>query len=219
MFRRTWIARMFVVAAATGAAIAMSAGSARAGLLPLTVTITPDAGNFRWTYSVVLPTDMKLQSGDYFTIYDFAGYQAGSAGVDAAGPDPSYADFWTVSTSKTGLTPDGVTPLDNPEIDNLTFMYNGGPSIGPGSLGLGNFFALSSLGSDAAADGAFTATALNATENRIVGNITAVVVPTGEQIPGPIGTPEPTTLALAGLGLPLIGLARYIRRNKGQPIA
>ena len=66
MFRRTWIARMVVVAAATGVAIAMSAGSANAGLLPVSVTVQPESGNFRWTYSVVLPSDMKLQSGSFF---------------------------------------------------------------------------------------------------------------------------------------------------------
>ena len=81
MIRRTWIARLFVVAAATGVAVAMTGGSATAGLLPVSVTVQPEAGNFRWTYSVVLPTDMKLQAGNYFTIYDFAGYKAGSGSV------------------------------------------------------------------------------------------------------------------------------------------
>ena len=85
MIRRTWIARLFVVAAATAVAVTL-APSAQAGLLPVSVTVQPEAGNFRWTYSVVLPTNMQLQSGSYFTIYDFAGYQAGSATVTAAGP-------------------------------------------------------------------------------------------------------------------------------------
>src|SRR4051812_7573205 len=84
MIRRTWIARLFIVAAATGAAVAMSSGKANAGLLPVSVTVQPEVGNFRWTYSVVLPTDMKLQAGNYFTIYDFAGYQKGSANVSSA---------------------------------------------------------------------------------------------------------------------------------------
>lgn len=216
MFRRTWIARMFVVAAATGAAIAMSAGSANAGLLPVSVTVQPESGNFRWTYSVVLPTDMKLQSGSYFTIYDFAGYQAGSGGVMSAQPDETYSGYWTVSTSKTGPTPDGVSPLDDPNLDNLTFMYDG-PTIPSGQMTLGNFVATSAY--EATADSFFTATNPRAADGVIDSNITTTLAPVGQPIPGPIGTPEPATLALAGLGLPLIGLARYVRRGKGQPTA
>ena len=52
--------------------------SLAAGIIPASVTVTPEAGNFRWQYSIVLPTDMKLQAGDYFTIYDFAGLVDGS---------------------------------------------------------------------------------------------------------------------------------------------
>src|SRR3954451_12268704 len=74
MVRRNWILRLFAVAAATVAV----GSSSQAGLLPVSVTVTPEANNFRWTYSIVLPTDMKLQSGDYFTIYDFGGLVAGS---------------------------------------------------------------------------------------------------------------------------------------------
>ena len=39
-------------------------------IIPASVTVTPDSGNFRWTYSIVLPTNMMLQSGNFFTIYD-----------------------------------------------------------------------------------------------------------------------------------------------------
>ena len=101
MMRRTWIARLFVVAAATGVAVAMTGGSARAGLLPVSVTVQPEAGNFRWTYAVVLPTDMKLQAGNYFTIYDFKGYVPGTDSAPAG---------WTFSASKMGPTPDRLKP-------------------------------------------------------------------------------------------------------------
>jgi hypothetical protein len=213
MFRRSWIARLFVVAAATGVAIAMTSSSANAGLLPVSVTVQPESGNFRWTYSVVLPTDMKLQSGNYFTIYDFAGYQAGSGTVTSASPDPSYSQYWTVSTTKLGPTPNGVNPLDNPEIDNLTFTFSG-PTIPNGQMTLGNFVGVSQFGTTD--ESFFTATNPRAADGVIDSNITETLVPVGEQIPGPIGTPEPATLALAGLGLPLIGLARYFRR---KPVA
>lgn len=213
MIRRTWIARMFIVAAATGVAIAMTSGSANAGLLPVSVTVQPEAGNFRWTYSVVLPTDMKLQAGNYFTIYDFAGYQKGSGMVTSTSPDPSYADFWKLSVTKTGPTPDRLNPQDDPNIDNLTFTYNG-PTIPSGQMTLGNFVANSTFGTTAPSF--FTATNPQALSGNIDSNITSTLVPLGSEIPAPVSTPEPTTLVLAGLGLPLIGLGRYIRR-KGQP--
>ncbi len=42
---------------ALGAALAGPLTDARAGLLPTSVTVTPEGGKFRWTYAIVLPTD------------------------------------------------------------------------------------------------------------------------------------------------------------------
>src|SRR5437763_14409575 len=116
MIRRTWIARLF---AAAVAAVAVSGSTATAGLLPVSVTVTPEAGNFRWTYSVVLPTDMKLQAGDYFTIYDFGGFVAGSQAVSSASPDPSDAANWKMTSTNVGPTPDRPNPQDDTTIPNL----------------------------------------------------------------------------------------------------
>jgi len=215
MIRRTWIARLFVVAAATGALVVAPAPSAQAGLLPVSVTVQPEAGNFRWTYSVVLPTNMQLQAGSYFTIYDFAGYKAGSAGVSATGPDASYAKYWTVTSSMTGATPSGLTPTDNPNLPNLTFTYNG-PTIAAGQLSLGNFSAASAYGTETT--GAFAALNQRAIDGTSDANLTSTQVPQGSSSPPATGTPEPATLVLAGLGMPLIGLGRYLRR-KVQPTA
>ena len=74
MIRRTLIARLFAAAALTVAV----AGTAGAGIIPASVTVTPDGGNFRWTYAVVLPTDMKLEAGNFFTIYDVHGLVSGT---------------------------------------------------------------------------------------------------------------------------------------------
>jgi len=215
MIRRTWIARLFVVAAATGALVVAPAPSAQAGLLPVSVTVQPEAGNFRWTYSVVLPTNMQLQAGDYFTIYDFAGYKAGSASVSATSPNASYSQYWSASTSLLGPTPDRLNPTDNPNIENLTFTYNG-PTIPAGQLTLGNFSAVSAYGTSVA--GFFTATNPQALSGSVDANITSTQVPRGSSSPPVTGTPEPATLVLAGLGMPLIGLGRFLRR-KIQPTA
>ncbi len=209
MIRRTWITRLFTAAVA----VVVSAGTADAGLLPVSVTVQPEAGNFRWTYSVVLPSDMKLQSGNYFTIYDFAGYQSGSGTVTATGPDDSFSQYWTLSTAPLGPTPDRLNPQDDPLVTNLTYTYNG-PTIPSGQLTLGNFVATSAYG--ATAPSFFTATNPQAISGEVDSNITSTLAPRGSELPPPIGTPEPTTLVLAGLGLPLVGLGRYLRR-KGAP--
>lgn len=211
MIRRTWITRLFTAAVA----IVVSAGTADAGLLPVSVTVQPEAGNFRWTYSVVLPTDMKLQAGSYFTIYDFAGYQAGSAAVSATSPDDSFAQYWTLSQTNLGPTPDRLNPQDDPAISNLTFTYNG-PTIPAGQLTLGNFAATSAYGTTA--DSFFTATNQTAASGQVDSNITSTLTPRGDG-PPPVGTPEPTTLVLAGLGLPLIGLRRVLRRKAAPTVA
>lgn len=209
MIRRTWITRLFTAAVA----IVVSAGTANAGLLPVSVTVQPEAGNFRWTYSVVLPSDMKLQAGSYFTIYDFAGYVAGSGGVSATAPDDTFSQYWTVTTSALGPTPDRLNPQDDPNIANLTFTYNGPtlPIGDPQRMTLGNFVATSSYGTTT--DSFFTATNPRLSNGEIDSNITSTLVPKGSDNPGQVDSPEPTTLVLAGLGLPLIGLRRVLRRR------
>jgi hypothetical protein len=208
MTRTTWTSRLLLALAV--AALAATADRARAGLLPVSVTITPEAGNFRWTYAVVLPTDVKLQSGDYFTIYDFNGLVAGSIVAP---------DGWTPSVTKVGPTPERLNPEDDPGIDNLTFRYDGPIQIG--QLGLGNFWAVSTYGEAEASF--FTGRNPRAGDGTVDRNITETIVPTGSVVPPPgedppppppSGVPEPATLALAGLGLPLIGAARLLRRRK-----
>lgn len=88
----------------------------RAGLLPVQVSIMSESGNFRWTYAIVLPTESQLQSGDYFTIYDFGGLVPGSV----AAPDS-----WAIGVANVGTTPDRLNPDDNAGLPNLTFTYSG----------------------------------------------------------------------------------------------
>ncbi|MFM8275096.1 MAG: hypothetical protein ACKODX_22570, partial [Gemmata sp.] len=85
-------------------------GPAQAGLVPTVVTVTPDNGTFRWAYSLVLPGYMRLQSGDYFSIYDFNGFVPGNTGAPAG---------WTFSGPAVGPQPPHVAVTDDPGVANL----------------------------------------------------------------------------------------------------
>ncbi len=185
---------------ALGVALAGPLTDARAGLLPTSVTVTPEAGKFRWTHAIVLPTDSQLQTGNYFTIYDFARFQPGTN---------AQPDGWVFSSELKGPIPPGVNPEDNPALPNLHWVYNG-PTTTIGQVGLGNFWALSDY--DLPTDSFFTARTNRVSDGRIDTNITTTTVPVPTADPPP-GVPEPATLALAALGLPLVGLGRWVRRR------
>ena len=188
--------RFRILVALAGLTSTLFGGSASAGLLPTTVTVTPDAGLYRWTYAIVLPTDSQIRAGDYFTIYDFGGFE-GSV---------SQPDHWVFTTALSGPIPIGVDPNDNPLISNLTWTYNG-PTIPTGQLGLGNFWALSEF--DTSSNSAFTARTHRTSDGVIDTNITETTVPVPT---APPSLPEPGTIVLAALGLPFLGLARHFGR-------
>jgi hypothetical protein len=180
----------------TIAALAVTAAlgpapAARAGMLPVSFSVIPEGDHFRFTYGVVLTTDAFIQAGDFFTIYDFGGLIPGST---------SQPDGWSVLTG-VGKTPGDTSPIDDPGIPNITWIYQG-PAIN-GQQGLGNFMANSTFQNFDF--GSFTARTNRMVDGRVDHNITDTQVP----VPGPghgpnPQTPEPATLALAGLGLPAL---------------
>ena len=110
--------------------------------------------------------------------------------------------------SGAGQTPANTTPHNDPTVPNLTWVYNGPDQTG--QIGLGNFSAASTF--NQSDFNSFTAQTHRQVDNHIDHNITDTQVP----VPSihDAFTPEPATLALAGLGLPLVGLTRWVRRRK-----
>jgi hypothetical protein len=194
MMRGIWKTAVFALLA--GLALA---SQTQAGLIPTNVSITPDGSNFRWTYAVVVTTDVKVNPGDYFTIYDFGGMIPGSA-VAPTG--------WTFSSAKMGPTPAGTNPADDPGISNATFTYSGSPING--QQGLGNFMINSQFGDAVSSD--FTSISHRQVDGRSEANITSTNVP----VPGdsPATTPEPATLAMFSFGLPVLGILRFLRLRR-----
>src|SRR5262249_32653688 len=107
MMRQSWKVAILLA----GFAGLVAAPTANAGLIPTNVSVTPDGSNFRWSYAVVVTTDVKVNPGDFFTVYDFGGLVQGSIVAP---------DNWTASVVKTGPTPAGTNPADDPMIDNIT---------------------------------------------------------------------------------------------------
>ena len=110
--------------------------TARADIIPTLFSVTPTGPNFTWDYTGIVTNNQTVNAGDFFTIYDFGGYVAGSA-VAPLG--------WSVSVQLLGITPSDVIPADDPSLFNLTWTYNGEvPIVGDSSLG-GHFTAVSTF--------------------------------------------------------------------------
>jgi hypothetical protein len=184
---------------------------AQADIIVVNPVVT-GSGPFVWSYDFLLssnqdvnsgvapptnPVSSDLTIGGFATIYDFAGYVAGSC----AGPAG-----WTCTAQNVGYTPDTLVPTDNPNITNITWAYTSGPTID----GVSPFVDL----------GLFLATSLYSTPIQVsytgrgilntgpgAGTVSANVGATN----GPEATtPEPATGAVIGLGL--IGIACLKRR-------
>lgn len=175
-------------------------GDTKAGLLPVTVTISADDVNHRYSYGVVLTSDSVLHTGDYFTVYDFDGLQEGSN---------MQPEGFAFSSNLVGVTPAGTLPVDDPAISNVTWTYTG-PDTVVGQTGLGNFMVVSTY--DTTTEGVFAAFSHREIDGQPNANITEadVPVPVATEVPQ---VPEPTSFALLGVGLSLAFMLSLYRRR------
>ena len=181
-----------------------AANAAQADIIPsLTVGSPVQVGSlFRYDYTATLAADQQLQSGNFFTIYDFQGFT--NFGTVAANFSPS--------SQFTGITPNDVIPADNAGILNISFVYSGPtlnnpPAGGQGvSVELGTFQVFSTLNQGAQ----LLNFASRAIKNN--GDSAGSTVSNVGFTSGPGAVPEPSVWAMLLVGFGAIGYSAR-RRN------
>jgi hypothetical protein len=153
---------------------------ARADIIPSLSSVTGSAPTFTWNYAANVTIDETINTGDFFTIYDFSSIMPTTTTQPAG---------WTFSTALVGPTAPLTAPTDNASLWNLTWTYTGSTPIA-GSAALGIFSAVTST--DQLKMGQFTAEATKSND------------PTGTKISniGSVSVPVPESTAL----FPLIGI-------------
>ncbi len=204
---RSIVSHFTIFALALGAGM-VGSNQIQAGLMPVGSTVTASGSNSTYSYSLGLTSNSVVVAGDYFTIYDFAGL------VPNSNTQPT---GFTFSSSLVGPTPAGTTPVDSPAISNITWTFNGlGSPVGPTTLG--NFavqsqFGMTTTGSFAslshilAGDGAIPITSQAQVTVPSGSNCGSSGDPVVSSLGGPSGgsaVPEPASLALLWVGLPLL---------------
>jgi hypothetical protein len=203
----------------------MNTGLARADIALSLVSVTPVGADFSYTYSVLLTPGSVLHpagggvnsgvapSNSYVTLYDVQGLVAGS---ETYGGALGVAGNSARTEQGLGIKPVTETPVpaDDAGITNITTYWTGPDVAAPGMAGidLGTFSYVSHNPLGAGLLAYTGATQKFDGFPALVANNTSQVAGPGGPVTPPI--PEPGTLALLAVGLPIVGGFYYRRRNK-----
>lgn len=227
--------RSYGIAAAAAAVLMVMSGAARPAQATIDINfnfagggpVALGGGNYRFDYNVDLLPGYNLVTGNYFTLFDFAGLVEGD-GAASFIPTPGFGSF-TVSTPNTGRGVPGFGVRDLLS-RNISVTYDGPTVYGSNERGgapirLGRLSAISSLDDVAPGTTAMAATTVIRLAPVGEGGVSAVATAPAMNrtiIAGPVAgvaavdvAPEPGTLALLTTGL-LGGLGGIaLRRRRG----
>lgn len=191
------------IGALLSAAALLVGNAVKADIIPVFNAITPVTGGYEFSYTASVASGSRVNTGDYFTIYDFNGYVAGSAFAPA---------LWSITVGATGITPAGQLVTDSPTVLNITFTYTGASTIfGPSTIGgTGAFGAVSTVGVGNPGGKYASRTHKNnpgkGDDNSVQSNQGSVVVPAA--------VPETSSLMLLLPGLVPLGIMLRRRARK-----
>ena len=170
--------------------------TAHCAIIPSFDSATAFGNNSVWNYTINVPALTQVETGDFFTIYDFGNFIPGSNSQPVG---------WALTALPVGITPGQTLPTDNPTALNLTWTYDGPTITGP-SLDIGTFRVtvvgpVSPLGISQFASQSTLAAGPDAGSK--LQNIGAIPVP----------IPEPGTATLLAIGVAFLGRSIFRRRK------
>lgn len=181
------------------AAALLIGNAVQADISPVFTAATPSAGGCLFSYDVSAGPGTRVNTGDFFTIYDFAGF----TGVTFSPAD------WSPSFALVGPPAFQQSITEDGSIVNITFTYTGvAPLLAPGFIG--TFSAESSLCTEVVGQYAsqFHKHNPGSPENNLPGgSSSSLVVPGGN-------VPETSSLMLLVPGLVPLGMMLRRRARK-----
>jgi len=208
------------------ALLTLGGSPARAGIGIEFVSAVPDSGNFLYTYTATLLSNSQLNTTgggvnnsapfNFFTIYDFNGYIAGSAAAGTTLLLPT-SGSWSIVEGNLGrnaVVPSGPPPPgDSASIPNITYNYVGVPvtAVTGTTVPLGTFTLRSTHNVAPNAEIFFVgATQKASSPGDIANNISEL------RGPSPSGIPEPGSLVLTACTVLGFGAYTRVRRRRSQ---